>query len=202
MDKKMKNQILLATNNEHKIEEVKEWFHYQRISLEVVGLREVNIDVDVEENAPDFAGNAWLKVNAIRQKWSGDIIADDSGLCINALNFQPGVLSARFAGEHGNHGQNIAKVLFEMQNEFERSAYFITVLAGYWKGNPFTIEGKVFGKIARAPQGWAGFGYDPIFIPEGNSRSFAELHMDEKNLLSHRAKAFENWRTWIRENKL
>ncbi|MEN9949031.1 MAG: hypothetical protein RL106_1854 [Bacteroidota bacterium] len=202
MDKKINNQILLATNNDHKIEEVKDWFLYQRMSREVIGLREANIDVDVEENAPDFAGNAWLKVNAIREKWSGDVIADDSGLCVSALNLQPGVLSARFAGEHGNHGQNIAKVLLEMENELERSAYFITVLAGYWKGKPFTIEGRVYGKIARAPQGWGGFGYDPIFIPDGNSRSFAEMHMDEKNLLSHRAKAFENWRTWIQENKL
>lgn len=202
MDKKIMEPILLATNNEHKIDEVREWFKLNRMPRPVIGLREAKIDIDVDENAPDFAGNAWLKVNAIREIWSGDIIADDSGLCVTALNLKPGVFSARFAGEHGNHGQNIAKVLMEMQNHLERSAYFITVLAGYWKDKPFTIEGRVYGKITRQPQGWGGFGYDPIFIPDGNSRSFAEMHMDEKNLLSHRANAFENWRTWIQENKL
>lgn len=202
MEKKMKNQILLATNNDHKLEEVRSWFEMNGLNREVLGLSDAGIDIDVEENAPDFAGNAWLKVDAIREIWKGDVIADDSGLCIQALNLAPGVLSARYAGEHGNHPKNIAKVLHEMHNQLSRSAYFITVLAGYWKDKPFTIEGKVHGKITRHMQGWGGFGYDPIFIPNGNSRSFAEMHMAEKNLLSHRANAFENWRTWILENKL
>ncbi len=202
MDKKMNSPILLATNNNHKIEEVREWFRLNKMTRQVIGLKEAGIDIDVEENAPDFAGNAWLKVNAIRELWQGDVIADDSGLCVEALDFRPGVLSARYAGEHGNHNLNIAKVLLEMQGELNRNAFFITVLAGYWKGKPFTSEGKVYGKIARNHQGWGGFGYDPIFIPLGNSRSFAEMNMDEKNLLSHRANAFQNWRCWIEENKL
>lgn len=202
MEKKMKNQILLATNNDHKLIEVRSWFEMNGLNKEVLGLSDAGIDIDVDENAPDFLGNAWLKVEAIREIWKGDVIADDSGLCIQSLNLAPGVLSARYAGEHGNHPKNIAKVLQEMHNELNRSAYFITVLAGYWNNKPFTVEGKVHGRITRQIQGWGGFGYDPIFIPFGNSRSFAEMHMAEKNLLSHRAKAFENWRTWILKNKL
>jgi XTP/dITP diphosphohydrolase len=201
MDKKMKNEILLATNNAHKLEEVQAWLLANQLHWKVVRLKDANIDIDVEENAPDFIGNAWLKVRAIQSLWKGNIIADDSGFCVESLNGRPGVLSARYAGEHGNHPKNIAKVLDEMSGEVQRSAYFITVLAGVFHQKEFTIEGRVSGHVTRQIQGWGGFGYDPIFIPEGNSRSFAEMHMDEKNLLSHRAKAFENWITWINQNK-
>jgi len=197
----MKNEILLATNNAHKLEEVQAWLLANQLHWKVVRLKDANIDIDVEENAPDFIGNAWLKVRAIQSLWKGNIIADDSGFCVESLNGRPGVLSARYAGEHGNHPKNIAKVLDEMSGEVQRSAYFITVLAGVFHQKEFTIEGRVSGHVTRQIQGWGGFGYDPIFIPEGNSRSFAEMHMDEKNLLSHRAKAFENWITWINQNK-
>jgi XTP/dITP diphosphohydrolase len=201
MDKKMNKEILLATNNAHKLEEVQAWMIANRLQWKVIGLNEAGINIDVEENAPDFIGNAWLKVRAIQSIWKGNIIADDSGFCVESLNGRPGVLSARYAGEHGNHQNNIAKVLDEMKNEIHRKSFFITVLAGIFNQKEFTIEGKVTGHVARQIQGWGGFGYDPIFIPEGNSRSFAELHMDEKNLLSHRARAFENWITWINQNK-
>jgi len=197
----MKNEILLATNNAHKLEEVQAWMIANRLQWKVIGLNEAGINIDIEENAPDFIGNAWLKVRAIQSLWKGNIIADDSGFCVESLNGRPGVLSARYAGEHGNHPKNIAKVLDEMSGEVQRSAYFITVLAGVFHQKEFTIEGRVSGHVTRQIQGWGGFGYDPIFIPEGNSRSFAEMHMDEKNLLSHRAKAFENWITWINQNK-
>jgi XTP/dITP diphosphohydrolase len=201
MDKKMNKEILLATNNAHKLEEVQAWMIANRLQWRVIGLNEAGINIDIEENAPDFIGNAWLKVRAIQSLWKGNIIADDSGFCVESLNGRPGVLSARYAGEHGNHPKNIAKVLDEMSGEVQRSAYFITVLAGVFHQKEFTIEGRVSGHVTRQIQGWGGFGYDPIFIPEGNSRSFAEMHMDEKNLLSHRAKAFENWITWINQNK-
>ncbi len=197
----MNKEILLATNNAHKLEEVQAWMIANRLQWRVIGLNEAGINIDIEENAPDFIGNAWLKVRAIQSLWKGNIIADDSGFCVESLNGRPGVLSARYAGEHGNHPKNIAKVLDEMSGEVQRSAYFITVLAGVFHQKEFTIEGRVSGHVTRQIQGWGGFGYDPIFIPEGNSRSFAEMHMDEKNLLSHRAKAFENWITWINQNK-
>ncbi len=197
----MKNEILLATNNAHKLEEVQAWILANRLPWKIIGLNEAGINIDVEENAPDFKGNAWLKVRAIQEFWKGNIIADDSGFCVEALNGKPGVLSARYAGEHGNHQNNIAKVLDEMKNEVNRKSYFITVLAGVFNQIEFTIEGRVEGHVARQLQGWGGFGYDPIFIPSGNSRSFAEMHMEEKNQLSHRAKAFENWITWINQNK-
>lgn len=190
-EKTTRSEWLIASNNQHKIDEIKLFFRQMGMNIQTISLREAGINIDVEEIESTFQGNAWLKANALRAMWSGNILADDSGLCVKALNGAPGVHSARFAGEPTSHTNNVAKLLEEMSHFSERSAFFITVLVGYYNGNPFEVSGHVFGKITRAPMGWDGFGYDPIFVPNSCSRTFAELSHEEKNLLSHRAKALE-----------
>ena len=196
----MKNRILIATHNAHKVEEMgalllqSGWGGTQVLSLKDIGFNE-----DIAETAETFEGNAWLKVQAIQKVWKENIIADDSGFEVESLEGRPGVWSARYAGEHGNHSANIAKVLKEMETHLNRRGAFRTVLAGRWNEQPFQVEGKVEGRISREPVGWGGFGYDPIFIPDGNSRTFAEMSIEEKNLLSHRSIAFRNWISWVRK---
>lgn len=190
----MKKEIVFATNNAHKLDEIGSFIQQHGLRVTIRGLKEVGIEEEIPENENTFTGNAWAKVNYIQQHYSiNNVFADDSGLEIQALNNEPGVLSARYAGAHGNHQANIGLVLERMKNALNRDARFVTAIAGYWNGNPVEVIGEVEGKITRQPQGWGGFGYDPIFIPAGNSRSFAEMSTEEKNLLSHRARAVEKW---------
>lgn len=182
---------LIASNNLHKIEEIKLFFRTNGLNVNVLGLKEAGIDIDVPETASTFEGNAWLKANAILSMWNGNILADDSGLCVEALNGSPGIHSARYAGEPTSHPNNIAKLLSELSNSTNRAAHFLTVLVGYYNGQPFEVKGYVYGKINRAPMGWDGFGYDPVFVPNDCSRTFAELSNEEKNMLSHRANAMQ-----------
>lgn len=182
---------LIASNNLHKIEEIKLFFRTNGLNVNVLGLKEAGIDIDVPETASTFEGNAWLKANAIQSMWNGNILADDSGLCVEALNGAPGIHSARYAGEPTSHPNNIAKLLSELSNSTNRAAHFLTVLVGYYNGQPFEVKGYVHGKINRAPMGWDGFGYDPVFVPNDCSRTFAELSNEEKNMLSHRANAMQ-----------
>jgi XTP/dITP diphosphohydrolase len=182
---------LIASNNLHKIEEIKLFFRTNGLNVNVLGLKEAGIDIDVPETASTFEGNAWLKAIAIQSMWNGNILADDSGLCVEALNGSPGIHSARYAGEPTSHPNNIAKLLSELSNSTNRAAHFLTVLVGYYNGQPFEVKGYVYGKINRAPMGWDGFGYDPVFVPNDCSRTFAELSNEEKNMLSHRANAMQ-----------
>jgi XTP/dITP diphosphohydrolase len=196
----MKNRILIATHNEHKIEEIRALFLQSGWGgTEVLSLKDIGFNEEIAETADTFEGNAWLKIQAIERVWQENILADDSGFEVESLGGKPGVWSARYAGVHGNHSANIAKVLSEMQTHLYRRGAFRTVLVGRWKGKPFQVEGRVEGRIARESIGWGGFGYDPIFIPDGNSRTFAEMSIDEKNLLSHRSIAFRNWISWVRK---
>jgi XTP/dITP diphosphohydrolase len=180
---------LIASNNQHKIEEIKLFFKTNGVRVNAVSLSEAGIQVDVAETEPTFEGNAWLKANALRTLWSGNILADDSGLCVDVLGGAPGVLSARYAGEPTSHANNMSKLMSEMSSSTNRAAHFLTVLVGYYNGKPFEVKGYVHGKITRAPMGWDGFGYDPVFVPNDCSRTFAELSNEEKNMLSHRANA-------------
>lgn len=169
------------------------------MSADVVSLKDAGIDIEVEETENTFEGNAWLKANALRKLWPGNILADDSGLCIEALGGAPGVMSARYAGEPTSHEKNVSRVLQEMQFKTNRKAYFVTVLVGYYLGQPFEVKGFVHGNITNSPLGWGGFGYDPIFIPKSTSRTFAEMDNVEKNLLSHRAEALNLWALQIKK---
>jgi len=191
-------KLLIVSSNDHKVEEFQHLMNVNGIRREVVSLRNTGFDRDIEENGSTFEENARIKVNALHSLWKEDILADDSGFEIKALDGKPGVISARYAGEHGNHTANIAKVLHEMESHTDRRAQFRCALAGRWNGQVFSIDGIVKGHVLRTVQGWGGFGYDPIFMPENCSRSFAQMSLEEKSLLSHRGKAFQNWISWIR----
>ena len=176
-------KLYVATHNQHKIREIGQILpDFEIIADDPEG---------VEENAPDFAGNALIKVRAIAAKHKGDwCLADDSGLEVNALGGEPGVRSARYAGEPSNTPNNNALLLKNLSGVTDRRANFTCAIAIVdLKGSERTVVGKCFGRIAEKPSGAEGFGYDPLFIPDGYDKSFAELTADEKNAISHRGRA-------------
>lgn len=179
-------ELVFATNNAHKIEEVA---FAVGDKFKILSLKDINCDDDIEETGITFKENASLKTHHIYQKYKLDCFADDSGLEIEALNGDPGVFSARYAGEHGNHKANIERVLEQMEDEKNRNAHFKTVIFLIWKGQEYWFEGVVNGTIRTDISGSGGFGYDPIFQPEGYAITFAEIPLEEKNKISHRGKA-------------
>lgn len=195
----MQNQRkwVFATNNSHKISEAQA---IVGTNMNLVSLREAGIDIDVEETATTFESNALLKAQAVFELTGMPCVADDSGLCVNALNGAPGVYSARYGGEPVNHAKNNEKLLSEMQGVQDRRAQFKTVLCvvglpkmlggGSELYEPLFFEGVVAGEILTVMNGAEGFGYDPLFRPEGYEQTFAEMLAEQKNALSHRGKAF------------
>ena len=182
------DKLVFATNNNHKLEEVRAILSER---FEVVSLKEIGCFDDIPETADTLEGNALLKAQYVFEKFGLDCFADDTGLEINALDGAPGVYSARFAGKECDAQKNMQKVLTLMKGVENREARFRTVIALIRKGKTDYFEGKIEGKIAEIPTGNAGFGYDPIFVPEGYSKSFAELSLKEKNKISHRARAVQ-----------
>jgi len=194
-------KLLIASHNDHKVEEFQHLLSAHGVKRQVLSLKDIGFNEEINETGTTFLENARIKVNALVDIWQDDVLADDSGFEVHALQGRPGVFSARYAGEHGNHAANVAKVLEEMQDQFNRKAQFQAVLAGRWKQQFFEVNGIVTGHVLRSPKGWGGFGYDPIFMSGTSSRSFAQLSMEEKSLLSHRGRAFQNWISWIRKHE-
>ena len=180
------NKIVFATNNLHKLQEVKAILGS---TFEIISLKELGCRDEIPETADTLEGNALQKAEYIYTKYSVDCFAADTGLEIEALNGAPGVYSARFAGEEQDANKNMKKVLELMKNEENRRACFRTVVSLILNGEKYYFEGKINGEIGYAPKGNAGFGYDPVFIPEGYDKTFAELGDEEKNSISHRALA-------------
>jgi len=178
------NKLVFATNNAHKLAEV-------RAILEpdftIISLSDLNCTDDIPETADTLQGNAFLKATYIHEKFGLDCFADDTGLEVEALGGEPGVYSARYAGEENNASNNMTKVLSLLGNATNRKACFRTVIALIFNGNTFYFDGRIDGTISFSPTGASGFGYDPIFVPEGYLLSFAQLSADEKNNISHRA---------------
>src|SRR6187402_780048 len=181
-------QLVFATNNAHKLEEVAAKIE-GRISL--LSLNDINCHDDIAETGTTFHENASIKSHYIYNKYHLNCFGDDSGLEIDALGGQPGVYSARYAGEHGNHAANNKKVLDALKLTENRSARFKTVIFLIWNGEEHFFEGTVEGSIRKEISGTQGFGYDPIFQPEGYAVTFAEMSLAEKNSISHRAKAMD-----------
>lgn len=184
----MSRQLVFATNNRHKLEEVSAKIGD---SIQLLTLNDIGCTDDIEETGITFRQNASIKSHYIFNKYQLDCFGDDSGLEIDALNGEPGVYSARYAGEHGNHAANMAKVLSAMRDHADRRARFRTVISLIWQGKEHFFEGTVEGTIRQEAAGTGGFGYDPIFQPDGYKVTFAEMSMEEKNRISHRAKAME-----------
>ena len=183
-------KIIFATNNLHKLEEVRTILSGK---AEIVSLAEIGCTDDIPETAETLRENAALKAKYVYENYRADCFADDTGLEIDALGGKPGVFSARYAGEPSNPVNNVKKVLAEMEGLVNRAAQFRTVITLLEKGEYHHFEGIVKGKISHEPHGNGGFGYDPIFIPEGYTQTFAELSPGVKNAISHRAVAIRKF---------
>lgn len=182
-------KLVFATNNKHKLDEVRKIT--SRHPVEIVSLAEINCFDDIPETADTLEGNALQKAHYIQEKFGLNCFADDTGLEVEALHNVPGVYSARYAGPGHDSEANMKKLLHEMEGKENRKARFRTVIALVWNGKTYTFDGIVNGTITTTKRGENGFGYDPIFIPEGYEQTFAELGNDIKNQISHRAKAVE-----------
>jgi XTP/dITP diphosphohydrolase len=177
-------QLVFATNNAHKLEEVAAKI---KGKIKLLSLDDIGCIEDIEETGATFHENASLKSRFIYNKYHVNCFGDDSGLEIEALNGEPGVFSARYAGEHGNHDANIDKTLAALKDITNRKANFRTVISLIWNGDEYFFEGVVNGTIRNERSGTQGFGYDPIFQPDGYTKTFAEMSLEEKNKISHRA---------------
>jgi XTP/dITP diphosphohydrolase len=191
--------IIFASNNEHKIKEIKSILGN---SFTLLSLSDINILEDIPEDEPLLEGNALLKARYIHNATGMNVFADDTGLEIEALNGLPGVHSARFAGESKNSSANIEKVFSLLGRTENRKARFRTVIALIFEKKEYLFEGIVTGKIISEKRGTEGFGYDPVFVPDGKTRTFAEMELTEKNSISHRAKAFEKLKEFLSQYSL
>ena len=189
------DKLVFATNNPHKLEEVRAILGSD---VEVLSLRDIGCTADIPETADTLDGNALLKARFVASRYGVDCFADDTGLEVAALDGAPGVYSARFAGPGCTPADNVRKLLGLMRDAGDRSARFRTVVALIRGGKEYCFEGMVGGTIARTPAGCGGFGYDPVFVPEGYDRTFAELPPAEKNRISHRARAVAKLADFLR----
>jgi len=185
-------QIVIASRNDHKIEEMRRILVQAGLNFELVGTAEFPNLPDVEETGSTFAGNAILKARAVSEFTGLSAVGDDSGLCVDALNGMPGILSARWSGTHGNDQANLDLLLAQISqvSADRRSARFICAAAYvHPDGTEFVVEGEMAGTLIDAPRGDNGFGYDPIFIPQGHQITTAEMSAELKDSISHRGKA-------------
>ena len=178
--------LIFATNNAHKLQELR---RMAAGSLDVASLREAGVHEDLPETQPSIEGNALQKARRAYELTGRDCVADDTGLEVEALGGAPGVRTARYASEACDPQANMRKLLCELQGSANRRARFRTVFALIIGGEEFTFEGTVEGTIALSPAGDGGFGYDPVFIPDGWDKTFAQAGPDEKNAISHRGRA-------------
>ena len=187
-------KIVFATNNPNKLEEIQSLIPKE---IEIISLKEIGCNEDIPETGDTLEANAFQKAHYIKDNFNYDCFADDTGLEIDELNGDPGVYSARYAGPERNANANMNKVLNELKGKKNRKAQFRTAIALILKGEEHLFEGKVEGYISKDKQGNEGFGYDPIFIPENNIRSFAQMSMQEKGAISHRGRAVKKLVTYL-----
>ena len=182
----MKRKLVFATNNLHKLEEVSAILGNQ---IELLSLNDINCHIDIPETADTMEGNALLKSRFIYENYGMNCFADDTGLEVEALEGAPGVYSARYAGDGHNSEANMIKLLDNLKEKKNRKAQFRTAISLIIDEKEYLFEGIIKGEIGTIKKGDSGFGYDPIFVPEGYNETFAELGSDIKNKISHRALA-------------
>jgi XTP/dITP diphosphohydrolase len=180
-------KLVFASHNQNKVNEIKSLLPE---TFEILSLTEIGFNEEIEETGLTLDENSKIKAQTVFEKTGYFCFADDTGLEIEALNYEPGVFSARYAGNQKNDSDNIEKVLLNLQGMTNRNARFRTVITLLIGQEEYSFEGRVDGKIIMEKRGEFGFGYDPIFIPENESITFAEMSMEEKNQFSHRARAF------------
>lgn len=176
-------QLVFASNNKNKIQEIQQLVPQ---SIQILSLADIGCTEDIPETASTIEGNAILKANYVTEKYGYNCFADDSGLEVDSLNGAPGVYSARYAGEPKNDDNNMTKLLLDLKEETNRKANFKTVICLNMNGAQHLFVGIVNGKIIYKKIGDKGFGYDPIFVPEGYDKTFAQMTMEEKSMISHR----------------
>ena len=181
-------KLYFATNNIHKLKEVQE---VVGDSFQIESMRSLGINEDIPEDQQTLEGNALQKARFLYDRTGESCFADDTGLEVDALNGAPGVYSARYAGDAKNSFDNMALLLKNMSGKQNRKARFRTVIALILDGKEYLFEGIVNGTITEEPRGTAGFGYDPLFVPDGYSTTFAEMDSEAKNAISHRGRAVE-----------
>lgn len=187
--------IFLASGNLHKIEELCQLL--EPLQIQIRSTRDLEVAEEVEEDQPDLAGNALKKARYWFDKTGLPSLADDTGLEVDVLNGAPGVYSARYAGDDVTYAENVAKLLRELDGKTDRKARFRTVIAFVTDQEEELFEGICTGVITKETKGEKGFGYDPVFRPDGYSETFAELSAEEKNRISHRGRALEKFVDWI-----
>lgn len=186
--------LIFASNNAHKLDEIRAMLP---AGFRLLSQSDAGFDLDVDETGKTFEDNAFLKAQALYEFAGITCFADDSGLEVKALKGQPGVKSARYSGEPVNHQRNVELLLKNLEGKKDRSARFVTVICLRHNDKTMYFEGEVKGLIADYPRGDKGFGYDPIFIPDGHDRTFAEMESEEKNAISHRKRAVEKMLEFI-----
>lgn len=190
----MKNELIFATNNKHKAQEMERLMQNMYV---IKSLGEIGFTDDIEEPYDTLEKNAEQKANTIFSFCNINTFADDTGLFVPALNGAPGVHSARYAGEPSNNINNIQLLLKNLETKQDRKAYFKTVICYVANGESHFFEGKIDGEIIMEQRGSQGFGYDSIFLPNGFTRTFGEMSAEEKNTISHRAKAFQAFKQYL-----
>ena len=179
-------KIVFATNNQHKLSEVRSIMGER---FEILGLKDIGCHEEIPETSDTLKGNALQKARFVKSRFNYDVFSDDTGLLVEALNGAPGVYSARYAGPNCSFEDNVNKLLKELKGKENRKAHFETVIALILDDKEYLFDGKVEGKILKDVKGNEGFGYDPIFQPNGYEESFAEMPLEEKNKISHRGRA-------------
>ncbi|WEK19782.1 MAG: RdgB/HAM1 family non-canonical purine NTP pyrophosphatase [Candidatus Pedobacter colombiensis] len=190
-------ELVFATNNQHKTQEVR---NLLLNDYKVLNLNDIGCKTDIPETGSTFAENATLKSSYVAEHYQMDCFADDSGLEIEALSQEPGIFSARYSGVKDDQ-ENLKLVLQKMEGQVNRKARFRTVISLMRGGENFLFEGIINGTIRETPTGTLGFGYDPIFVPDGYDHTFAEMSMEQKNQISHRALAMNKLISFLKEQK-
>ena len=189
-------QLVFASNNKNKIKEIQQMLPY---TIQILSLEDINCFEEIPETALTIEGNSILKANYVTEQFGLNCFADDSGLEVAALNGEPGVFSARYAGEPKDDDKNMDKLLLNLKDETDRKANFKTVICLNINGEQHLFTGIIDGHIAREKKGNQGFGYDPIFVPEGYTKTFAELTMEEKANISHRGIAVRKLISFLKD---
>ena len=190
-------ELYLATQNKHKIEELSALLGSQFL---IKSISELGVIEDIPETGKTLVENSMQKAQFIADRFGVNCLSDDSGLEVNCLGGLPGVYSARYAGEPKNDLANSSKLLVDMSGHADRSARFVTVLTFHQNGQFHQFEGEIKGEIVLSPRGNQGFGYDPLFQPENESRTFAEMTLPEKNIIAHRARALHKFQLFADES--
>lgn len=186
-------EIVLASANKKKIAELNELLQ----GFSVLSLKDIGFDAEIEEPYFTFEENAFQKANTIYSFCGKNVLADDSGICVEALDYKPGVLSARYAGAAADDNANLQKLLQDIQGKENKKAFYKAVLCLIWNGETHYFDGECHGTLIDIPVGENGFGYDPIFVPEGYTETFAQLPASVKQLISHRAQAMKKMVAFI-----